>query len=509
MRNSKRVTSLPINHAGPFIEVGHRPLGARPGVTMDRHAAPVAVVALLLFAPALPALSQQASAVPAPARVGAQAPARSAVPMPQALTSAERREVAATLAAALDKGYAHADLGQKMARAVRARLLSGAYDRSSSAAEFARVLTADVRAVKNDKHLRVTFGRGIHPVPLPGTASPRLISNVMKGLNGGISRVEILEGNIGYMEVSGFPPLDEAKRAIASAFAFLHETDALIIDARANGGGDPETVAFYVGYLTDRPSFVVNLFHWRSGDKVTATRTTALGSLSYGEAKPVFYLTSRRTFSGGEELAYDLEALRRARIIGQRTGGGANPGDLSELGHGFFVFLPNGYVTNPITHSNWEGVGVPPDIQVSADEALCTAELSALERLRAAAEPAGASALALLTTLIRRDPRVCNPAGQPVPNHLPASQVVGQYLLGAAVGATVYRAQQSLYLALSTPNTPAMRLIPRGGDRYLLDGYPQDNSASFFPAPNGGVRLVVYLAHWPAAIMVRNAHGAI
>jgi hypothetical protein len=44
--------------------------------------------------------------------------------------------------------------------------------------------------------------------------------------------------------------------------------------------------------------------------------------------------------------------------------------------------MPFAGARNPITESNWEGVGVQPDVAVSEEEALDTAYLMALRHLK-------------------------------------------------------------------------------------------------------------------------------
>jgi C-terminal processing protease CtpA/Prc len=100
--------------------------------------------------------------------------------------------------------------------------------------------------------------------------------------------------------------------------------------------------------------------------------------------KPVYVLTSSRTFSGGEELAYDLQALHRAQVVGETTGGGAHPVAPYEVGDQFTIMVPAGRPINPITKTNWEGVGVKPDIAVKADAALDEAHRRAVAELTSA-----------------------------------------------------------------------------------------------------------------------------
>ena len=104
-------------------------------------------------------------------------------------------------------------------------------------------------------------------------------------------------------------------------------------------------------------------------------------SISRAVDKPVYILTAHRTFSGAEAFAYDMQAQKRATIVGEVTGGGANPTGPVPIGDHFIAMIPNGYALNPITKTNWEGVGIKPDIEVPAADALKVAHKTALEHL--------------------------------------------------------------------------------------------------------------------------------
>lgn len=104
----------------------------------------------------------------------------------------------------------------------------------------------------------------------------------------------------------------------------------------------------------------------------------------YGEARKLYLLTGADTFSGCEDFAYALKYSGRATLIGKKTGGGAHAGSPQRLGAHFAMFVPSGRPINPVTHSNWEGTGVAPDVEVTEDEALAAAEIAALKHLIAA-----------------------------------------------------------------------------------------------------------------------------
>ena len=143
-----------------------------------------------------------------------------------------------------------------------------------------------------------------------------------------------------------------------------------MIDLRKNGGGDPATVALLASYLFDQRTHLNDIYD-RPKDATTEYWTSdTLAGRKYGGGKKVYVLVSKYTFSGGEDLAYTLQALKRATIIGATTGGGAHPVTAQRLGDHFAAMVPLARAINPITKTNWEGVGVAPDVAVDPDKAL-------------------------------------------------------------------------------------------------------------------------------------------
>ena len=319
-----------------------------------------------------------------------------------------------------------------------------------------------------------------------GPPSSEMLAKMRK-LNGAIPNVEILDGNIGYMRVNGMPPPNVSGDAIAAAFAFLRNTDALIIDLRANGGGEPKTVALYLSYVSEGASYVTRYIHWRKNEYIEEFKTTDLGKLAYGAKKPIFALTSHRTFSGVEGFAYDLQAFKRGVIIGETTAGGAHPGGFQSLGHGFMTFMPTGYAVNPVTNSNWEGVGVKPDFEVPAGHAFIKAEILAVESLKGnATDPTEREALDAYALYYKAAAETRPPS---------EAQLIGQY--GGDQGPSVIKRDEKLYLrtALNGIITQLFgqsetEMIWAGGGRYKLKGLPYYISASFV-ADDKKVTLVI------------------
>jgi hypothetical protein len=214
---------------------------------------------------------------PAPPSADANGPGEPDRDIDEAL----RGRVLATLSQHLADDYAFADMGAQLAQRIRERQTNGSYASQVTASAFARQLMEDLQEVSKDRHLRVFFrpdGPPRFAPPGPEKAAGGGPQREGPPLDGAIHRIEVLPGNIGYLQVDAVPPLALAQGAIDAAFAFLRHTDALILDCRGNGGGDPRTVAYYLSYLTEGAPFVVNTFHTRNGG-VEEFWTTDLGQM--------------------------------------------------------------------------------------------------------------------------------------------------------------------------------------------------------------------------------------
>ena len=300
------------------------------------------------------------------------------------IDAATRTQVIDTVLKRLNDSYVFPEVSKKMEQSIRDRVAKKEYDQITSAKEFAMTLTKDLQAVSNDKHLRVRYSN--RPIPERGprrepTAEEREErKRELSWMNHGFGKVERLAGNIGYIEFRGFMDEELGADTVAAAMNFVNGTDALIIDLRANGGGNPAMVALICSYLFGPEPVHLNDLYWREGNRTDEfwTRKEVAGKRYLN--KDVYVLTSKRTFSGAEEFSYNLKNLKRATIIGETTGGGAHPGGSFRISEHFGMFVPTGRAISPITKTNWEGTGVTPDIAVPADQALTVARITALKK---------------------------------------------------------------------------------------------------------------------------------
>ena len=285
--------------------------------------------------------------------------------------------VVADVADAVAREYFDAAAGRRIAEAIRQHLREGRYAAPLAPRALAGALTRDLYAASADKHLSVTMQQTAGG----GTAPPGSRADGVERTNGGVARAEVGDDGIGYLNLTQFWRPDEVREILAATMRALAPAKALIVDLRQNSGGSPETVAFLLGYFFDQASLPLFDIVPRQGAKTSYTTPAALAE-GYDARRPVFVLTSARTFSAGEGLAYLLQERQRATIVGERTAGAANPGRPLAVRGGLDVTVPNGYVRSAIRGGNWEGAGVAPDVPAAADAALDVATTAARAAVR-------------------------------------------------------------------------------------------------------------------------------
>lgn len=279
----------------------------------------------------------------------------------QTIDAAYKKATIDRISQLVNDNYVFPEVAEKTGKHLSKQLEDGKFDNDSTVELFARSLTAEVQSVNHDKHMRIRTG---------GTQSPlRPAGN--NNSDAGFKEVKMLEGNIGYIDMRLFFPVAMASTAADEAMKKLEAADAIIIDLRYNGGGDPAMVQYLCSYFFDKKVHLNSLYH-RNNNETEEFWTVNVEGKKLPDI-PLFILTSKRTFSGAEEFSYDMQTQQRATLVGETTGGGANPGGVFSINDQMNIFIPTGAAINPITKTNWEGVGVKPDFDATADKALETA----------------------------------------------------------------------------------------------------------------------------------------
>ncbi|HEY9104679.1 S41 family peptidase [Chitinimonas sp.] len=330
----------------------------------------------------LPTLHLQATAL-ALAVSATTVGAAIAAPSDMTVDAAIRKEVISNTVQYLKADYVFPDVATKMAADLQARQKRGEYDQIVSALRLAEQLTTDMQAISHDKHLRVRYREeAIAEDKVEDDESPEEIARYereAKGRNYGFRKVEMLDGNIGYLRLDNFEEPAIAGPTATAAMTFLSSASAVIIDLRSNGGGSPEMVQWLTSYLFSPTPVHLNDLYYRPQNATTQYWTHAYVPGPRLSNTPVYVLTAKRTFSAAEEFSYNLKNLKRATLVGETTGGGAHPGRNYRVQAHFQVFVATGRAINPISKTNWEGSGVTPDVAVTATDALTTAHKLALE----------------------------------------------------------------------------------------------------------------------------------
>ena len=310
-------------------------------------------------------------------------PSPAAAQQPPPLSDGDQAAIIDQISDALLETYVFPEDAEAMAQRLADQLGSGAYDDAADAGVFCSMLNQDLHSVRRDLHLHVDLAppRPAEPTEEQKASEERQMLEEQRRFNYGFRKLEMLDGNVGYLRLDAFVNASAGGATAVSAMGFLANADAIIFDLRFNGGGSPSMIQLISSYLFEEPTHL-NSFYIRKSD---TTKQFWTQSHILGERRPevpVLVLTSGRTFSAAEEFTYNLKHLERATIVGESTRGGAHPVQRFQVeGYPIVVSLPFGRAVNPITGTNWEGNGIEPHIEVAAEQALNTAHLEALEMI--------------------------------------------------------------------------------------------------------------------------------
>jgi hypothetical protein len=369
-----------------------------------------------------------------------------------------------SLSRSLEENYIFLDVARDIGNRFRRQLKQKTYDTLLTLEAFTEALMRDMREISHDLHMGVRASAPRRPDSEDSAAAlqRRLAWQAeMRRENYGFRRVEILPGNVGYVDLRGFMPAEFGGGTAVAAMNFLASADVIVFDLRSNGGGHPSMIQLISIYLLREPTHL-NSFYIRRSDSTEQFWTAAWVEGPRLPDVPVYVLTSRRTFSAAEEFTYNLKNLKRATIVGDTTGGGAHPVDEHWFRIDDSVFvearIPYGRAVNPITGTNWEGTGVAPDIAVPADQALDAARLDFItKRLEKESDEQARFALTWAQSELRAR---MNPVTL---DDAKASAFAGTYgprLITLENGELYYQRE----------DRPKYRMIPMGDDLFALDG---------------------------------------
>ena len=283
-----------------------------------------------------------------------------------------------SLCSSINKHYIFPQKGIQISKYLKEQYNKGVYGGIKDPNKLAYQFIGDVRKVHYDSHFNIIYQQPSEPKPEQNlNEREEQMKNEMafeKASNFNFKKLEILPGNIGYMQFNGFTGnIEGAKPTLTAAMTFLKNSKAIIIDLRYNGGGSPEMVNQVESYFFKERVHMVDMVNTFSKDTMSLyTDPTSTDGLSL--SMPIYILTSKNTFSGAEDFSYAMQTLKRATVVGETTGGRAHAAIPFSIGQGFTARIPFARPINPITLKDWEGVGVIPDISVAASGALAKAQ---------------------------------------------------------------------------------------------------------------------------------------
>lgn len=309
---------------------------------------------------------------------------------PIKLTQQDHKEIVEKIAALLEENYIFPEIGKKIGDYLQKRLNDHKYQEIIYPRLFAQQITSDLQQINHDKHLSLVYDpQRIKDLRTeesqPSEEELREIEQTRikkrRRNNFGFRKVEILDGNVGYLDLRSFRSTDYAAETAVGAMSFLSNSDAIIIDLRDNYGGGASMYLLLTSYFFDS-----EIIHLSDLVNRRSKSTQQFWTLPFvpGKRLPdvdLYILTSERTFSAAEEFTYDLQSLERAVVVGEVTGGGAHLTTRMVVDDNFYLFVPFAGALNPVTNTNWEGVGIQPDVEVNEEGALKTAHLLALKAL--------------------------------------------------------------------------------------------------------------------------------
>ncbi|MFH6991802.1 S41 family peptidase [Flavobacterium sp. FlaQc-48] len=303
------------------------------------------------------------------------------------LTYQEKKQVIDSVAKKLTNIYIYPEVAKKMASVLLANYKRGDYDAISEPSQFAGKLAANLLEVSSDRHINVTFDPSWVEASKKAESKKDSLELLARDFpnarsdNFGFRKLTILEGNIGYLNLTRFYDPGIGGETATSAMNFLSNTDALIIDLRQNEGGRADMVQLLSSYFFDQDPVMITDIYSREDNQHRQDWTLPYLPGRRMPEKPLYLLVGKGTFSAAESLSYFLKNRKRAVLIGQPTGGGAHPVQHKMLTDRFSIFIPYALSIDPITKTDWEGSGVIPNISVPEKEALLFAHMAALEEL--------------------------------------------------------------------------------------------------------------------------------
>lgn len=294
--------------------------------------------------------------------------------------SISQKEIAQSIAdtiKVLEEVYVYPEKVGGLERELNVLVDNKAYADIVTKKQFVSRLSDDLKRISGDAHLSIALVKDKTNV-----LDHRRVETIdNRKFNFSFEKLEVLKGNIAYLKFNKFYDAEGAKSVLGYAFGFLKRSDAIIIDLRDNVGGSPDLVQFMLSFFLEPK---VHLWSTYGANGVKISSAYSMDKVPGGRFKaniPLYLITSDKTASAAELFSYTLKHLGKAKTVGKNTRGAAHLVSMNAINASFNGRFSVQRPYNPITQTDWEGVGVLSNIDVSLDDAIEVARLDALKNL--------------------------------------------------------------------------------------------------------------------------------
>lgn len=298
--------------------------------------------------------------------------------------------LASIVAKKLESNYVIEDTSKSLSNMVLSPLFKENCSKEKSKEDIAQFFTNTMNNLAKDKHLSVVYDpewvKELTAYRTTEQTEAFADSRVMETPtdNYGFKKVELLAGNIGYLDIRMFADSHLAGSTLENAMKFLQHADGMIIDLRNNFGGSPFMVSTLASYFFDVDTVHLSTFETRENGVLTQIQEWTSPYVPGPRFKniPLYILTSRNSASAAESFSYAMKNLKRAVIVGEVTAGAAHGRRVEVIDDDYLITLPTSRPVDPRTYDNWERKGVKPDIETASESALSLAYAEVLNNLR-------------------------------------------------------------------------------------------------------------------------------
>ena len=312
------------------------------------------------------------------------------------ITEQKKNEIIQKVFTILKDSYIFPEKVPLIQKSIGAKAANGGYGKFFTAESFLKDLNTDLELISNDRHVNVFFDplvvKQIEASARDTATQASFSTQFLQRANFEnfmVRQVERLDGNIGYFKFNQFVDLRISKPTLVAAMNLLSHSSALIIDLRQNGGGHSITTNFLLNYFLP-DSTLIGYFNNRLHKTETKIYTEYDPLIrKFANDIPVYILTSKRTSSAAEAFAYSLQAFKRAIIVGDTSNGEANPGYHFAINPEMYMMVPTSINRNAVTKTNWQGIGVIPDVKTGSQNAFMASQALAYEKLANTTRDAG------------------------------------------------------------------------------------------------------------------------